>query len=301
MRVFSDPPPVTTWPRVPTRVLTGRDDRFFPAAFQRRIAEERLGITPDELPGGHLLALSRPVELADLLAGYWAEVDGVRAARPRSRNMPRMTAVENLPATGIQLRGLVKSFRTPDGLVQAVREVDIEIGAGETLALLGPNGAGKSTTIDMLLGLTKPDTGSVTLFGLAPADAIRAGRVGAMLQTGGLLRDLSVRELIEMMAIAPPRAARHRRGARGWSGSQGIAGQRTQTAVRRRDAARPVRDRAGQRPRPARARRADGGDGRRGPDGLLGDDARASRPAARRSCSRRTTSRRPTPTPTGPC
>jgi pimeloyl-ACP methyl ester carboxylesterase len=88
MRVFSDPPPVTTWPRVPTRVVAGRDDRFFPADFQRRIAVERLGITPDELPGGHLLALSRPVELADLLAGYWAEVDGVRAGRPRSRNMP---------------------------------------------------------------------------------------------------------------------------------------------------------------------------------------------------------------------
>ena len=110
-----------------------------------------------------------------------------------------MTAVENEATTGIQLRGLVKSFRTPDGVVQAVREVDIEIGVGETLALLGPNGAGKSTTIDMLLGLTRPDIGSVSLFGLSPADAIRTGRVGAMLQTGGLLRDLSVRELIDMM------------------------------------------------------------------------------------------------------
>src|SRR4029077_17104452 len=77
-----------------------------------------------------------------------------------------MTAVENEATTGIELRGLVKSFRTPDGVVQAVREVDIEIGIGETLALLGPNGAGKSTTIDMLLGLTTPDVGSVSLFGL---------------------------------------------------------------------------------------------------------------------------------------
>jgi pimeloyl-ACP methyl ester carboxylesterase len=62
---------------VPTRVLVGRDDRFFPAAFQRRIAEERLGITPDELPGGHLLALSRPSELADRLERYWSEVAAV--------------------------------------------------------------------------------------------------------------------------------------------------------------------------------------------------------------------------------
>ena len=49
-----------------------RDDRFFPADWMRRIVEERLGITPDEIDGGHLVALSRPVELADLLVGYVA-------------------------------------------------------------------------------------------------------------------------------------------------------------------------------------------------------------------------------------
>ena len=57
---------------------------------------------------------------------------------------------------GISLRGLTKSFRGPAGPVHAVRGIDIEISAGETVALLGPNGAGKSTTIDMLLGLTQP-------------------------------------------------------------------------------------------------------------------------------------------------
>ncbi len=72
--------------------------------------------------------------------------------------------------------------------------------AGETVALLGPNGAGKSTTIDMMLGLTRPDEGRVELFGMPPSDAIAAGAVGVMLQTGGLIRDLSVRELITMMA-----------------------------------------------------------------------------------------------------
>jgi pimeloyl-ACP methyl ester carboxylesterase len=74
--VFEDPPLDTPWPDVPTRVLVGRDDRFFPAAFQRRVAQERLGITPDELPGGHLVALSRPRELADWLERYWAEIGG---------------------------------------------------------------------------------------------------------------------------------------------------------------------------------------------------------------------------------
>jgi pimeloyl-ACP methyl ester carboxylesterase len=79
-RPFSDPPPVTTWPSVPTRVVVGRDDRFFPAEFQRRVASERLGIAPDVLPGGHLMALSQPVALADLLASYWVELNTRPAA-----------------------------------------------------------------------------------------------------------------------------------------------------------------------------------------------------------------------------
>jgi pimeloyl-ACP methyl ester carboxylesterase len=70
-RPFEDPWPLTAWPDVPTRVLVGRDDRLFPARLQRRIAAERLGITADEMPGGHLVALSRPVELADRLEAYW--------------------------------------------------------------------------------------------------------------------------------------------------------------------------------------------------------------------------------------
>jgi ABC-2 type transport system ATP-binding protein len=106
---------------------------------------------------------------------------------------------------GIELRGLEKSFGTSDGVVHAVRSVDVRIDEGETLALLGPNGAGKSTTIDMLLGLQAPDAGTVSLFGGSPADAIAAGRVGAMLQTGGLLRELTVRELVTMMAALYPR------------------------------------------------------------------------------------------------
>jgi ABC-2 type transport system ATP-binding protein len=106
---------------------------------------------------------------------------------------------------GIDLQGLTKTFRTPSGPVRAVRGIDIAIAPGETVALLGPNGAGKSTTIDMLLGLAEPDAGTVSLFGGTPADAIASGRVGAMLQTGGLLRDLTVRELVSMIAALYPR------------------------------------------------------------------------------------------------
>ena len=70
MRPFRDPWPLPAWPDVPTRVITGRDDRLFPADFQARISRERLGLEPDLIPGGHLAALSRPVELADRLEDY---------------------------------------------------------------------------------------------------------------------------------------------------------------------------------------------------------------------------------------
>ncbi|MFI1255236.1 alpha/beta fold hydrolase [Streptomyces netropsis] len=65
--LFGQPWPLSGWPDVPTRFLQGREDRFFPLDFQRRIARERLGIAVEEMPGGHLLALSRPRELAELI------------------------------------------------------------------------------------------------------------------------------------------------------------------------------------------------------------------------------------------
>jgi hypothetical protein len=68
--VFGTPCSFERWPPVPKRVLISRDDRFFPADFQRRVASDRLGISADEMPGGHLVALSRPEELAARLEGY---------------------------------------------------------------------------------------------------------------------------------------------------------------------------------------------------------------------------------------
>jgi ABC-2 type transport system ATP-binding protein len=106
--------------------------------------------------------------------------------------------------TGVELRGVAKSFRAPGGVVQAVRGIDVSVAPGEAVALLGPNGAGKSTSIDMLLGLTRPDRGSVSVLGRTPRDAVDAGLVGAMLQTGALVRDVTVRELVVMMASLYP-------------------------------------------------------------------------------------------------
>jgi pimeloyl-ACP methyl ester carboxylesterase len=73
MTPFTQPFPLDRWPDVPTRVIAGRDDRLFPLELQRRVARERLDLPVDEVPGGHLAALSRPVELADRLEAYLAE------------------------------------------------------------------------------------------------------------------------------------------------------------------------------------------------------------------------------------
>jgi len=104
----------------------------------------------------------------------------------------------------VRLSQLAKTWKGPAGPIQAVRGIDVSIPAGETVALLGPNGAGKSTTIDMILGLARPDGGAVSVLGLAPREAVSRGLVGAMLQTGALIRDLSVRELISMSASLYP-------------------------------------------------------------------------------------------------
>jgi pimeloyl-ACP methyl ester carboxylesterase len=77
-RPMEVPWPLAAWPDVPTRFLLCRDDRFFPAAFVRRMVEERLGLVPDEIDGSHSVYLSRPRELADRLQAYVAERAGAR-------------------------------------------------------------------------------------------------------------------------------------------------------------------------------------------------------------------------------
>lgn len=95
-----------------------------------------------------------------------------------------------------------KSF----GQVRAVDDLSLTLHPGETVALLGPNGAGKSTTLDLLLGLRTPDSGSVEVFGTTPRRAITEGRVGAVLQSGGLMEEVTVRELVRLACDLHPRA-----------------------------------------------------------------------------------------------
>src|SRR6476646_5506483 len=96
----------------------------------------------------------------------------------------------------VQLSGVTKDF----GPVHAGRGIDLTLQPGEIVAFLGPNGAGKTTTIDMVLGLSQPTNGSVEVLGLQPRQAISRGLVSAVMQTGGLLKDLTVRETVQYTA-----------------------------------------------------------------------------------------------------
>jgi ABC-2 type transport system ATP-binding protein len=131
---------------------------------------------------------------------------GTRAGGPRVDGRP--------PA--VDLRRVHKHF----GHVKAVQGVNVAIDAGEIVALLGPNGAGKTSTIDMILGLSQPSSGEVSVFGLHPRQAIDRGLVSAVLQTGGLLKDLTVAETARYMAslfavAGPVDEALHRAGITG--------------------------------------------------------------------------------------
>ena len=100
------------------------------------------------------------------------------------------------PVDAVRLTDLRKSF----GAVDAVNGIDLTIRPGEVVALLGPNGAGKTTTIDMILGLSRPTGGEVRTFGMPPRRAVDRGLVSAVMQSGGLLPDITVRETVALTA-----------------------------------------------------------------------------------------------------
>ncbi|MFJ5551270.1 ABC transporter ATP-binding protein [Streptomyces sp. NPDC093225] len=112
------------------------------------------------------------------------------------------TTVKSTATSVVHFENVTKSY----GPVRAVDGLSLELHAGETVALLGPNGAGKSSTLDLLLGLRTPDSGTVRLFGGTPQQAISGGRVGAMLQSGGLMEEVTVRELVSLGCSLHPKA-----------------------------------------------------------------------------------------------
>lgn len=119
---------------------------------------------------------------------YWWGVGAVSSVEVV--NTTRMAP----PGTAIEFGPVVKKL----GDVTAVNGVAFTVSAGEQVALLGPNGAGKSTTVDLLLGLRTPDSGTIRVFGREPGRAVAEGLVAAMLQTGALPTGARVREIVDL-------------------------------------------------------------------------------------------------------
>src|SRR6476659_11406691 len=103
-----------------------------------------------------------------------------------------------MPDPVISVKGLRKSY---NGL-EAVRGIDLEIGAGEIFAFLGPNGAGKTSTVEILEGYRSRNAGEVSVLGIDPQQADRAwrNRVGFVLQESRLVPELTPREAVEQYA-----------------------------------------------------------------------------------------------------
>lgn len=96
----------------------------------------------------------------------------------------------------VDLQHLTKRY----GQVTAVDDLSLQIAPGEIVAFLGPNGAGKTTTIDMMLGLARPDAGTARVYGRTPVEAVARGEVSAVMQSGGLLKDFKVAEVVAFTA-----------------------------------------------------------------------------------------------------
>lgn len=104
----------------------------------------------------------------------------------------------------VEARGLVKRY----GPITAVAGIDLSVARGTVFGLLGPNGSGKSTTVRMLLGLARPDAGTVSLFGepLAGNGAELLRRVGAVVESPAFVPYLSGRDNLRLLERYTPGA-----------------------------------------------------------------------------------------------
>lgn len=140
----SAPWPLEAWPNVPTRFVLCTDDRFFPPEFFRRLVSDRLGIVPDEIGGGHCVALSRPEELADMLVGYAAASGREDRVSPHEGDPPSAEAwrrparnaaereVRHADRMAEELRLLGTRFRAATEVGRRDRVLDIGCGTGES-------------------------------------------------------------------------------------------------------------------------------------------------------------------------
>ena len=106
----------------------------------------------------------------------------------------------------IEATGVGKTFNPRSNHpVHALQNANLTVQPGEIIALLGTNGAGKTTLLDLILGLTTPTAGTVTVMGHSPTQAVYKQHIGALMQTGGLLNELTVKDTVEMIAATFPK------------------------------------------------------------------------------------------------
>lgn len=110
-----------------------------------------------------------------------------------------------MSTTAIKVSGVSKIF-TSRGTepIHALSEVSFSISQGEIVGLLGTNGAGKTTLFDLILGLTTPTSGSISVLSRTPRAAVQDSEIGAVLQTGGLLPELTVLDTLQMVSFTFP-------------------------------------------------------------------------------------------------
>src|SRR5699024_811120 len=111
-----------------------------------------------------------------------------------------MTSGNQHSPPAIHLDGETKTLRTSSGPPVAVDDVSLDVARGSVVAFLGPNGAGKTPALDMSPALTTPTSGKLVVLGQTPREAIRTAKISAVLQSGGLLRDLKVGETVDLIA-----------------------------------------------------------------------------------------------------
>ncbi len=140
-------------------------------------------------------------DVREMSRGEWEAREKMTARIGTEIDPTRGSKLNVARPSAVRFDDVCKTF----GEVTALSGVNLRIETGETVALLGPNGAGKSTAIAIMLGLHQPSSGVAEVLGQTPREAVASGRVGAMLQTGGLLHGVTVRELIGFVRGLYPR------------------------------------------------------------------------------------------------
>ena len=174
------------------------EGRHYPGRLARWWYESTGGSGP-ERPA--TLGPKQGNDMSQLGTGYGASASDTSSATRSGTSYGTSYGTSRVGAPVVSFENVSKHY----GRLRAVDGLSLDLWPGQTVALLGPNGAGKSTSLDMLLALRKPTSGKIEMFGSDPYTGVKSGRVGAMLQSGGLMPEVTVGELVTLVTGLHPR------------------------------------------------------------------------------------------------